>query len=332
MINFKKQPILIGLNEYRFLYANRICDTYRCIYKERAECLSTLKIYFDDLSKMVPTTHSPKCKSINFNLKNKSSFIDRDEETYVAGIKCYHQKNSLNQQLDWYKTNENNMLECDKKSVIEMPKLLTHNQTKLLHQSVREAFNERNMLFSDDLIVPDDLLSDLQNNNIKYDIPEANDSTKKVFYKAKQSMIYCLYAPIKLVKHSENVGYIVIATDDIEINTFICEYAGEVKFEKENKNVESDSIFILAKTDDENTTLEVVPDKISNIAKFISGIKNSPTMKKEANVESFICNINNIPHIILKAKKNIKKGSVLYYDYNNGKLDKYPTSHFKVIK
>ena len=38
--------------------------------------------------------------------------------------------------------------------------------------------------------------------------------------------------------------------------------------------------------------------------------------------------IDGTVHILLIAKRNIKKGEILYYDYNAGGYDSYNTEHF----
>lgn len=38
--------------------------------------------------------------------------------------------------------------------------------------------------------------------------------------------------------------------------------------------------------------------------------------------------INGHARVILYAKKKIKKGDLLYYDYNAGGFDEYPTENF----
>lgn len=38
--------------------------------------------------------------------------------------------------------------------------------------------------------------------------------------------------------------------------------------------------------------------------------------------------IDNHARVLLYAKKNIKKGDILYYDYNAGGFAEYPTHYF----
>lgn len=77
------------------------------------------------------------------------------------------------------------------------------------------------------------------------------------------------------------------------------------------------------------TSLVIIPDKKGNLARFLSGINN--TSKKsiaKQNVHSIRFNIDGESRVILYAKKNIKKGDLLYYDYNAGGFGEYPTQDF----
>ena len=124
-------------------------------------------------------------------------------------------------------------------------------------------------------------------------------------------------------------GYVVEAIDKIEKDTFICEYSGRVDINRNNTDLENDSIFTLYNAGNPRKALEIVPNVISNIARFISGINND-TMVEMQNVASYRRKIDGIPHIILKAIRDIEKDETLYYDYNEGdKLSRpYDTSSF----
>ena len=82
--------------------------------------------------------------------------------------------------------------------------------------------------------------------------------------------------------------------------------------------------------------LDIVPNVITNIARFISGINNkwNQAMKsKYKNVNSFKCEIEGYPHILLYAHRNIKKNEILYYNYNEGKKKEqsYHTDYFTEV-
>jgi hypothetical protein len=91
----------------------------------------------------------------------------------------------------------------------------------------------------------------------------------------------------------------------------------------------NDSIFDLLRAPSSSDSLIVYPGKISNIARFISGINNSDkSSKKKKNLNSARFDIDGTIHIILYASRKISKGEVLYYDYNAGGYDAYPTDYF----
>jgi hypothetical protein len=79
-----------------------------------------------------------------------------------------------------------------------------------------------------------------------------------------------------------------------------------------------------------SNSLVICPEKKSNIARFISGINNHNKKGiKKQNVKSIRYNIDGQVHVILYSSKRIKKNDVLYYDYNAGGHDGYPTELFE---
>jgi hypothetical protein len=88
-------------------------------------------------------------------------------------------------------------------------------------------------------------------------------------------------------------------------------------------------MFDLLKAPSSSQSLIVYPGKKSNIARFISGINNDDAKsKKKKNVASARYVIDGKIHILLYASKKIKKGDILYYDYNAGGYKAYPTEYF----
>ena len=85
----------------------------------------------------------------------------------------------------------------------------------------------------------------------------------------------------------------------------------------------------LLKTSSSQTSLVIYPANRANIARFISGINNfdKNAMKKQ-NVLSIRYDIDGKVHVLLYASKIIRKGEVLYYDYNAGSNGTYPTEDF----
>jgi hypothetical protein len=70
----------------------------------------------------------------------------------------------------------------------------------------------------------------------------------------------------------------------------LAEYCGEVVTEH-NTNLENDSIMELLSTDNPKTTLNVVPDKYANVARFFNGINNSNigSKIKQQNIRTMRC-------------------------------------------
>lgn len=72
--------------------------------------------------------------------------------------------------------------------------------------------------------------------------------------------------------------------------------------------------------------LIIRPEKWTNIARFINGVKNSRSGK---NVDSIRVCYRGLPVVLLLARRDIEKGESLCYDYNAGGIQaKYDTSGF----
>ena len=56
--------------------------------------------------------------------------------------------------------------------------------------------------------------------------------------------------------------------------TMLCEYTGEVDFSANHLLSENDSIMELLRTSSSETSLVIIPNRYSNLARFISGINN----------------------------------------------------------
>lgn len=76
-----------------------------------------------------------------------------------------------------------------------------------------------------------------------------------------------------------------------------------------------------------NETLIIRPEKFTNLARFINGVKED---SNEGNVQSMKLLYKGKPLVLLVSTRPIKKGDSLSYDYNAGKIAaKYDTSYFK---
>ena len=75
----------------------------------------------------------------------------------------------------------------------------------------------------------------------------------------------------------------------------------------------------------------IVPDKFSNLARFINGINNTEegAKKKKQNVISGRFNVDNKATVLIYTLKSVKKGEQLFYDYNEGGLGTYDTTGFE---
>lgn len=79
---------------------------------------------------------------------------------------------------------------------------------------------------------------------------------------------------------------------------------------------------------DADVSLIIKPEEYSNIARFINGINNrNPESRRKANINSVRLNVLGEPKVVLYARRVIKPGESLMYDYNAA-LDKYPTEDF----
>jgi hypothetical protein len=83
---------------------------------------------------------------------------------------------------------------------------------------------------------------------------------------------------------------VVKVTENIPANTILCEYSGEVLDCRQSKEViKSDSVFEFYSQ--KSSELVIYPDKMGNLAKFISGINNKKG-KADKNVNSMMCDID----------------------------------------
>jgi len=218
----------------------------------------------------------------------------------------YEDVNNIEKLKESYK----NKINCLKKTKKPEFKLLNYIEEPL-KPGIFKAFYSKNLKFHDELIKN-------EYNNILKELPTQD---KKTFYEAKLFTLNGNYGPID-IDEDENQGFVVKATDDIKKFSFICEYAGEVIKEKDENLIENDSIFML------DNGLLINPFKISNIGRFISGVNSNDKISKEKiNLKTLRTNIDGETHIILHSIKDIKKGEILYYDYN-GCENMYPTDNF----
>lgn len=75
-----------------------------------------------------------------------------------------------------------------------------------------------------------------------------------------------------------------------------------------------------------NETLIIRPERFTNMARFINGVRKN---SDEGNIETMKLLYKGKPLVLLVAKRDIKNGESLCYDYNAGRIAaEYDTSHF----
>ena len=108
-------------------------------------------------------------------------------------------------------------------------------------------------------------------------------------------------------------------------------------------SISNDSIFQLlvvpskedSDDEDDQKSLDIVPLKYCNIARFFNAINNSVKGSKQKRQNTVTCRrqIDGQVHVFLHTTKKIKAGEILQIDYNEGQLSKgednlYDTSGF----
>jgi integrase len=174
------------------------------------------------------------------------------------------------------------------------------------------ALEERGCKFNDDLSM------DFFVNTKLAPVHQINADIFRSFKEKSRNMIY---APIMLEKDDVQ-GWLVRAVNPIPPCTLICEYSGQVM--KLSHAPVSDSRMDFMKYS--GCDYVVVPDRVGNIARFISGV--SCENRDKANLLTMKCNIDDNLHILLFTSRDVEAGEILYYDYNAGPLKEYETSNF----
>eukprot|EP00940_MAST-03C_sp_MAST-3C-sp2_P000565 g565.t1 len=168
-----------------------------------------------------------------------------------------------------------------------------------------------------------------RHNNVARDPMQKMTQQNRKVYEGRErlrSQGYCV--PVR-IEYDRIQGFIAVADGAIPDRTLICEYVGEVGFLVDHLQDDCDSIMDLLRTGKSRTSLIVTPKRMSNMARFLSGVNNCcEKSKRKQNVRSARFAIDGKAHVLLFAARNIAKGERLHYDYNA--LDKtgYPTGHF----
>ena len=289
-------------------------------------------------------------KFIGYKRLNKDK--DKDDDTYTSTTKSkLSEEEEKNSEISSYSSNILNsetkreiqicininkaIKEHNHPEICDVPMRLPRKMTKeMAEKSMKSLFRgleAKGIHFSDDLVYLDaDCPKEMNNSLLESSIQQLNASNKKKYYQFKEQSRKGIYAPVEVVDDPEQ-RFIVRALDEMITNTLICEYTGEVCLARNRLFDDNDSIMDLIHTPTSDTSLVICPEKFGNLARFISGINNKykeMKKKKNQNVYSFRVNIDGSVHILLLASKRIKKGEILYYDYNAGGYNSYNTEHF----
>lgn len=276
-------------------------------------------------------------KKISFALRATKISDYFKTEKQMLGNKRSKSKENIDKvvenDLDIYKTISKTILKDNnsknKGGHMKLPKTLNKKQKEKMMTSLFRALQVKNITFNDDLIYLDsDCPSTMNNSLLEPGIQSISDYNKKIYNAFKTRSRQGIYAPVEVIDDPVQ-RFIVKAIDDIAMNTIICEYTGEVTLLRKKIFDKNDSIMELIRTPSSNTSLVICPEQYGNLARFLSGINNyDAKLKKKQNVYSIRFSIEGSVHILLLASKNIKKGEILYYDYNAGGYGNYPTEHF----
>jgi hypothetical protein len=82
--------------------------------------------------------------------------------------------------------------------------------------------------------------------------------------------------PPLTLHYNPMAGFEVKAAQDLPELTLLCEYLGQVRYESQTVDSQNDSIMeLLCSKDGSESSLCVVPEVFSNVARFFNGINNS---------------------------------------------------------
>lgn len=223
------------------------------------------------------------------------------------------------------KFEEENLTQVSK-TPLKLPKKMPKNLLEKSKLSLFRGLEAKGLKFNDDLIyLNESCPSYLNSSYLEPGIQKLSDYNKKIYYKFKENSSKGIYAPVEVIDDPVQ-RFIVRAIDDISQNTIITEYTGEVDLLRNQLLSNNDSIMDLIRSPNSASSLVILTEKYGNLARFLSGINNYRRNSKQ-NVYSIRADIDGAVHVLLLAMRKIKKGEVLYYDYN-GVAANYPTQDF----
>ncbi len=191
--------------------------------------------------------------------------------------------------------------------------------------------------YSEQLVYGEGLSEDYNDASLD-NIQKMSKDNSSMFRLYKENLKNGVYPPVEVV-YDDELGFTVRALAPLPRHTILTEYIGEVTTIEKCNETSSDSLMILLETGDPKTSLIIDPTKISNIARFLSGVNNrSLESRRKANVRTRRFALDGKSRVALFTSRNINAGESLNYDYNAGKEGKslsdilnmgfYDTSNF----
>jgi len=194
-------------------------------------------------------------------------------------------------------------------------------EVERLKDTLNEALKSKNIKFNDDLVFH----VDPTNTKSKL-VQVMPDNMERVYRRFKRNSKRGIYGPFEVV-YSKKLGYYVKATNTVEKLTLICEYSGTV-VDHDATTQDNDAVMDYLSTN--NASFVINSDLTGNLARFLCGINNNDKKSKsKENVKSALYNIQGSLHVLLYANRTIKKGEILYYNYNAGSFKEYETDKFE---
>ena len=206
--------------------------------------------------------------------------------------------------------------EITEPTIMRFAFMVNHPTKKIerMMTSLFRALQVKGITFNDDLVYMDpDCPAKMNNSLLETGINEISPYNKKIYYSFKERSRKGEYAPVEVIDDPIQ-RFIVKAIDDIQMNTIICEYTGEVTLLRKKIFDKNDSIMELIRTPSSNTSLVICPENYGNLARFLSGVNNYDSkLKRKQNVYSIRLSIDGTVHILLLALRNKNKRKVYTY-------------------
>mmetsp|Transcript_37550 Transcript_37550/g.27685 ORF Transcript_37550/g.27685 Transcript_37550/m.27685 type:complete len:204 (-) Transcript_37550:271-882(-) len=121
------------------------------------------------------------------------------------------------------------------------------------------------------------------------------------------------------------MGSCLVASEEIEEGSLLCEYKGELKQVSEKADKLQEEYMILER--DKNGKLwGVFSTRMANEARYISGISKGFEEKANCDVKRLM--VDGIPRAFVRTIADIKAGDILYIDYG----DDYPQEDFIYVE